>query len=152
MSEQAPQSSPENSPERKRRLTDNCDTCKKDYELTPNNSFLFHYAGQDECDNMLCKCPHCKAQIRIFIGEDTFMAAIDNGIEPICDDRNAPEDIYSRWCRLMGIELPKTYELTDRHEATIRKFGENLLAIPDEVFWDNIEAETDRPFPQKWID
>lgn len=152
MSEQAP--IPQNNPEKKKnqRITDNCDTCKKDYELTPNNTFLFHYAGQDELDNMFCTCPHCKSKIRIFIGEDTFRQAIDNGIEPICDEKYAPEDIYERWARLQGIEFPKTYELTDRHEATVRKFGESLLAIPDAVFWDNIEAETNHPYNQKWID
>lgn len=44
-----------------------------------------------------------------------------------------------------------TYELTDRHERLIRAFGEALLNIPEDLFWDGIENDTERPYPEKWV-
>lgn len=146
------QSTPNSNPEKQRRITDNCDTCKKDYELTPNNTFLFHYAGQEELDNMFCTCPHCKSKIRIFIGDDTFRQAVDNGIEPICDDKYAPEDLYKKWCALNGIELPKTYELTDRHNKLIGHFGLTMANMPDDLLYDELTSDHGRPHPTRWID
>lgn len=145
------QSNPESNPEKQRRLTDNCDNCNQDYELTPENTELYYYITQDDCTHLLCTCPNCNYKTRIFIGDETFGQAVENGIEPIVK-KNAPQGIYEKWLELNGVQLPPTYELTNRHEATVRKFGDALLAIPDELFWDNIEAETDRPHPQKWID
>lgn len=143
----------ENNPEKNHPpLRDNCDRCKEDYDLTPDNTELYHYSSQDELDNIVCACPNCSYRTVIFIGKQTFEIAVARGITPNCDDKNAPEEVYEMWRELKGFELPKTYELTNRHEALVHKFGEALMAMPDEIFWDNIEAETDRPYNEKWID
>ncbi len=143
----------EPSPERKiQPLFDDCMNCDARYQLNPENAGARHYPGQAECDYIICKCPNCKYITRIFVGAESMQDARDNGLTVHEDEKYAEPDIYDRWCQVNGIELPKTYELTDRHEAIIRKFGENLLAVPDDIFWDNIEADPGKPYPLKWID
>ncbi len=152
MSEQAPSGG--NTPEKKRKevpLTDDCSRCEKIYPLTADNAYLFHYSNEKESkDNLYCVCPHCDYRTRIFIGEETFKTAVDNGIG-LGVEKYAPEGAYDDWYELRGFVKPDTYELTDRHEAIIRKFGETILAIPDDLFWDTIEDDTQKPYPQKWI-
>lgn len=153
MSEQAPQSNPENSPEKKQKevpLTDDCSKCNKRYALTKENTYMFHYTNDEGKDNLYCVCPNCDHRTRIFIREETFEAAVNNGIG-LGVEKYAPEGVYNDWSQLQGIVPPETYELTNRHEAIIRKFGETILAIPDDMFWDNIEDDTQKPYPQKWI-
>lgn len=139
-------------PEKERKpLIDNCDGCDQDYELTAGNTILNHYSTQDECDHLICNCPNCGYVTMMFIGEKTFQQAVDNGIH-VQVEKNAPRNVYDGWAELHEINAPKTYELTNRHEAIIRKFGDTIMNMPPEIFWDNIEAPTEKPYPLRWID
>lgn len=130
-------------------LTDNCDGCQTDYKITPDNGKIVHHAEQPECDYIICSCPNCNYRTMIFINDTTFEHGVRTGLD-LEVNKYADENTYKWWTEVKGIQLVKTYELTDRHEAIIRKFGENILAIPDDVFWDNIEAESSRPYPEMW--
>lgn len=132
-------------------LYDDCSGCKERYQITANNSAAYHYEKQSECDFLLCVCPNCNFKTRIFINEHTMGIVRDNAIPVLEHEPYADENIYSDWLELNEIELPNTYELTDRHEETVRKFGETLINMPNELFWDNIEAEQPRPYPERWI-
>lgn len=141
----------DNTPEKKQvPLTDDCDGCEKRYALTDRNAYLFHYSDQDELDHLYCVCPNCNYRCRMFINEATFQTAVDNGIG-LSVEKYAPDHIHAMWLELNGYTPPATYELTDRHEALIHRFGEAIVAMPPELFWDNIEAETDKPYPLRWI-
>ena len=50
-----------------------------------------------------------------------------------------------------SIDSVRSYELTERHEELIRAFGASLLNIPEDLFWDGMEGETDRPYPNRWV-
>lgn len=142
-----------NNPEKQKPtpLYDDCGECEQRYQLTNENSAAYHYGKQSECDFMLCVCPHCSGRTRIFIGPETLAEARNNDITVLETEDYADQNIYLTWCGLMGIELPKSYELTNRHEAIIRKFGETLLNIPDDLLMDGFESDHEKPYPQKWI-
>lgn len=131
-------------------LFDTCDNCEKKYQITNKNALAYHFDKQPECDFIVCACPNCKQPVRIYIGSDSLEQARTNEID-IEVQTYADDETYELWCGLNGIELPKTYKLTDRHEALIHKFGETLLNIPDSLFWDNIEGDTGKPFTQRWV-
>lgn len=140
-------------PEKKKAqpLFDDCNNCEKRYQLTNANAGARHYPKQPECDYLLCICPHCKTKMRIFCGQETIQDARDNNLVVIEDEPYAEPEIYDAWIRVNGIELPKTYELTDRHEEIIRKFGETLLNIPPDLLIDGFESEHSRPYPMRWV-
>jgi hypothetical protein len=143
----------EHSPEKQRKyqpLKDNCDTCSKEYPITSENGQVFHHAEQPELDHILCQCPYCDSRFRIFIGEDTLESAAHFKL-PFTVEKYGSDDIHERWIQANGYKVPQTYELTPRHDALVAKFGENLMAMPPELFWDNIEGETGHPYPETWI-
>lgn len=143
---------PNNNPEKRQGpLTDNCDKCGEDYELTPDNTVLLGYSVDDHMDNVICRCPHCSWRTRIFIGRNTFAQAVNNGIEPIIE-KYAGNAVVNDFEELRGMERIETYELTNRHEAIIHRFGEIILAMPDQMLYDGFHDETNKPYPQKWID
>ena len=73
-------------------------------------------------------------------------------IEVFDDEPYADDNAYSDWLDVKGIELPKTYELTDRHEKLIGAFATALATIPDEYLYDLIVDDGyDKPYPQRWI-
>lgn len=134
-------------------LWDNCDNCSTDYELTPKNTAARLYPKQEECSYLFCVCPNCNFRTRIFCGPETLEQAATLGIEIHADEMYAEPDIYHSWLDLNGIELPKTYELTNRHEAIVRRFGEIILSAPNEHLYDLItDTGYNKPHPQKWID
>jgi hypothetical protein len=132
-------------------ITDKCDGCGVGYYITSFNGLIYHFEGQPECDYLFCACPECNYRTRIYVNQRTIDNARCLGIPEDNKDKYPDEGIYREWCAVVGIELPSTYELTPRHEETIRKFGDALLTIPDELFWDGIESEHGRPFPETWI-
>jgi hypothetical protein len=131
-------------------LTDNCDRCEETYDITPSNGKIVHHANQPECDYIHCTCPHCEYQTMIFIGDNSFEQGVNSGLD-VQVNKFASVETHAWWMQIKGIVEPKTYELTDRHEALVKKFGENILAIPDSVFWDNVEAPTEHPYPNLWV-
>ena len=143
-----------NSPEKKKSgpLTDDCSKCGEIYTLTPENTVLNHYSTDDNMDNLICRCPHCQWRTRIFIRENTFEQAVNEGI-PLIAEKYAGEAVVNDFQELMGMVPVETYELTNRHEAIIRRFGEVVLSTPDEHLFDLI-ADTGygKPHPLKWID
>ena len=133
-------------------MYDDCSRCETRYRLTPDNSALYLYTKQPECTFLYCVCPKCDFRTRIFVGEETTQQSVDNGLRVFAEDY-AGESVYSDWIELKGIELPKTYELTNRHEALIHKMGEILLNTPDEHLYDLItDTGYGKPHPLKWID
>lgn len=48
-------------------------------------------------------------------------------------------------------ELPR-YELTDRLEELVQKFGRALTNMPTDLLYDEITTPTNRPYPERWID
>ena len=140
-------------PEKKKpaAMYDDCSRCETRYKITPDNSALYLYTKQPECTFLYCVCPKCDFRTRIFVGKETVQLSVDTGLRIIAEDY-AGENVYSDWIELKGIELPRTYELTNRHEALIQKFGEALLSMPDQMLYEGFHDETDNPYPQKWID
>lgn len=146
MSEQTP------SPEERKEPTplfDDCSRCEKRYQITKDNSGGIWYEKQPECSYLMCTCPNCQFVTRIFSNQHVMDIAKDNGIYVITE-KYADDNIYSDWLELMGIELPKTYELTTRHEELIRKFGDTVMAMPDDLLYDEITSDHDKPHPQRW--
>ena len=132
-------------------LFDDCLNCEKRYQITKENSGGMYFPKQPECSYLLCCCPNCGNKTRIFSSQHVMDLAVENGIYIMDEQPYADENIYSDWLELMGIELPKTYELTPRHEEIIRKFGETLLNMPDDLLYDCITDEGDTPYPMRWV-
>ena len=132
-------------------IYDTCDNCEQEYQITSENALVYHFGKQPECDFIICACPDCKQPIRIYIDEESLQQARNNGLSVEESEPYADDETYELWCGLYGIELPKVYELTNRHEALIHKFGETLLNIPDSLFWDSIEADPGTPYPLRWV-
>lgn len=145
MSERSPEQQP-----KKEVLTDTCDGCGVKYRLTKQNAEGRHYEGQQDCDYILCSCPKCSFRTRIFVSQHVMKLAIEAGITVVDEEPYADEETYQGWLRVNNIELPKSYELTDRHEAIIHKFGEAVLNMPDQLLYDGFHDETDRPYPNRW--
>lgn len=149
MSEQAPNPEEHKEPTP---LFDDCSNCEKRYQLTPANSAVYHYNKQSECDFLFAVCPHCKQQQRMFCGQDVINLARENGLKVVEDEDYADQNIYRSWLEVNEITLPETYELTDRHEELIRKFGETMLNMPDDLLYDEItDFNQPKPHPQRWI-
>lgn len=135
-----------------RPMFDDCGNCEFRYQMKPENSAVYKYAKQPECNFLFCVCPNCKTPSRIFIpDEDTLNEARANGLHVIEDEDYADQDIYESWFEAEGLVAPKEFELTDRQETIMRKFGDALMQIPDSLFWDNIEAETGKPYTNRWV-
>lgn len=151
MSEQIPNQSPEH--ERQARpIYDDCSNCEQRYQLTPDNTAGRIYPKQAECSYLLCVCPNCNNKTRIFCNDVTFEVAALNDIHIFDDEPFADDNVYSDWLELKGIELPKSYELTDRHEKMIGAFATALATVPDEHLYDLITDEGyNQPYPQRWI-
>lgn len=143
-----------NNPERKKEqpLHDDCLSCDTKYNLDPSNSAGRYYPGQKECSYLYCVCPNCNQPTRVFCNDSTIDQAKREGLHIFDDEKYAEPEIYDAYCRAYGIELPKTYELTPRHEDIIRKFGETLINIPDDLLIDGFESEHLKPYPQRWIE
>lgn len=142
------QSSPEQQP---KPLYDNCGNCEQDYELTSENSIVQLYSKQTECSFLFCICPNCSYKTRIYINPYTVTRAQELGIEVVDSEPYAPQPIYDEWCEVKGIELPKTYELTNRHEQIIGKFATALASTPDEHLYDLItDTGYNQPYPLRW--
>lgn len=135
-------------------LFDDCITegCGTRYQLTPQNTAGRIYPGQRDCNYLLCVCPGCNGKTRIFAVDNTLEQAALNGIEIFDDEPYAEPEIYDAWCRAAGIELPKTYELTDRHEALIGKFALTMANMPDDLLYDELTSDHGRPHPTRWVD
>lgn len=138
-------------------LTDKCDNCKQTYAINEHTGRLYEFYQQPECNYVMCQCPNCHFRTQIFLGEQQFTYAIQSGV-PLrkVDEENPPqryadEQTYNSWLEVKGIELPATHELTQRHEKTVREFGQAILNIPDELFWDGMESEHGTPYPLRWI-
>ena len=147
MSEHAPEREPKIQP-----IFDDCSNCETRYQLTAMNTAGRLYPKQPDCNYLLCVCPNCKYRTRIFCNETTLEVAALNGIEVFDDEPYADDNAYSDWLDVKGIELPKTYELTDRHEKLIRHFGEVVMNMPDALLYDEITSDDHgKPHPQRWI-
>lgn len=147
MSEKAPESEPKPQP-----MFDDCANCDKRYQLTPANSAAYHYRKQPECDFLLCLCPHCQQKIRMFCQPETIELARQNGLTVLEEEDYADQEIYQAWMSVNDLKLPETYELTDRHEELIRKFGETMLGMPADLLYDELtDINQPKPHPQRWI-
>lgn len=146
MSEQ--EQTPEKLP--KPRLFDDCSNCEQRYELTEDNSVVFNYTRQPECNFIYCACPNCDNRTRIFINPHSLEQARVAGIH-IEDEEWASEQVYDDWCELKGIVLPETYQISDRHEKLIGQFGLTLANTPDEHLYDLIVDDGySKPHPPRW--
>lgn len=143
------------SPEERKQPTplyDDCSKCEKRYQITKENSGGMYFTKQPECSYLLCRCPNCGNNTRIFCNEHVIQIAQENDIYIMDSEPYADDNIYSDWLELMGIELPKTYELTDRHEALIEKFGQTVMNMPADLLYDEItDMNQPKPHPQRWI-
>lgn len=151
MSEQAPQNNPE---EEQKPLQDNCDTCKKNYLLTPSNSGINVYELQSECNNIVCQCPHCKAVTRIFLTAETdwLERAQALGIQ-VCTDFLIPDEhVLNQFNKVYGVKAPTRYELTPRHEELVSLFSKTVVNMPPDQLYDEITMEHPRTLPERWAE
>lgn len=145
MSEHAPEKEPVP-------MFDDCMHCEQRYQITADNAAIYHYNKQSECDFLFCVCPNCSGQSRIFCSPETVEVGKQNGLKIVAEEDYADQNIYRSWLELNDIVLPPTYELTDRHEALIKKFGETMLAMPDDLLYDEItDFNHPKPHPQRWV-
>lgn len=156
-----------NNPEYLQPMTDQCSTCEKEYELGINNTFAVEFTKQPECNYFMAKCTHCEDLTKIFCSQDSLERANRQGIVinpdiQLPDGSKRPlggeyadEHTYNQWCQVKGIELPKTYELTARHEEIIKRFGETITAITEQapdLFMDVMsDPAPPQTMPQRWI-
>jgi hypothetical protein len=145
MSEQA------SSPEQRKPLHDNCNSCSEDYDLTPETAELHLHKVNPDCDHLLMRCPHCGTKTALFgINEDTIQRAVDSGIDP--EYHKYPNDsLLNLRLGYLGIELVQPVALTPRHEKLISQFEEVLTTTPDEHLYELIVDDGyNRPYPQRW--
>ena len=130
--------------------------CKVDeYELAENNAAMVDYSDKRECNFLYSRCPGCNGALRMYIdGLDPEEANV-RGLFIVEDEAYPDDDIFEEWLGVKGYELPKTYELTHRHEEMIKRFGETITAITEqapelfmEVMRDPAPPQT---MPQRWI-
>lgn len=143
-----------NNPEKKKNaLTDNCDRCGEDYELTPDTvDVLLSYTVDTHMGNLICTCPNCSHKTRMFIGKETTEQAVQNGI-PLTMHKYAHPVVVNDFQQLRGMEAVETHELTNRHEALIHRMGEILVAVPDDHLYDClVDTNYAKPHPLKWTD
>jgi hypothetical protein len=114
-------------------LEDDCANCDKRYSMTPENSVVFHFTKQSECDYIFTVCDHCKLPTRIFlVGDETYNRALQNGFEPETEEY-APESIWETWMELNELPMPEFHELTPRQEAKIASYGKFLQFVNVDV-------------------
>jgi len=134
--------------------SDTCSRCEQEYPLTPQNTLYVYFEKQEECSYLVCKCTHCGSNTMIFDESISPNDALARDIMVDDADRHAPDEIYKSWLQVKGIELPQSYEITDRHEKLVTKFGENMNALLDnapDIFWGEMnEPNSFRPYPQRW--
>jgi hypothetical protein len=140
----------ESNPERqKAKLTDKCNDCGKKYELTDSNTIAYLYSEYAAANHLDCTCPNCSKLWTIFIGQETTEKLRSTDI--YIQSKTLPDDdVLKKYIGLREIPLIEQYEITPRQEAIVSKFGEAILNMPPEIFWDNIEAVTEKPYPSRW--
>ena len=47
---------------------------------------------------------------------------------------------------------PKTYPLNHRQETLIKKLGETMAAMPDDLLYDELTSEHGHPHPDRWAE
>lgn len=53
--------------------------------------------------------------------------------------------------KLPDIDI-KTFPLNSRQEKLIKKFGETVLAMPDDLLYDELTMEHNKPHPERWAE
>jgi hypothetical protein len=112
----------EQEPRKEQHLTDCCDNCEQDYDLTPNNTALRKFNKKPECNYLYTIHADCSNPTIIFIGSETTEVALEAGI-PFVEDDYPEEEEYDRWLKVNEIELIKEHELSPRQENFIKYFG-----------------------------
>lgn len=67
-------------------------------------------------------------------------------------DKEMYYQYFGRYEPLPPVVEPKTYELTDRLEELVQKFGRALTNMPTDLLYDEITSDHGRPHPERWID
>lgn len=129
--------------------------CKVDeYELAENNAAMADYSEKRECNFLYSICPGCSGELRVYIEGLDPEEANKRGLSVDDSETYPDDDIFEEWLSVKGHEVPKTYELTTRHEALVKKFGETITAITEqapELFMDVMSDPAPRQtMPQRW--
>lgn len=134
---------------------DQCSKCETVYQLNQDTAVFKYFEKQPECSFLVCQCPNCEHMCQIYDDSVDVWGAEARGITINDTDEYASPEHYQGWLKLKGIELPKEYELTMRHEALVKKFGETISAMsslaPD-LFWDEISSPQPRQtMASRWV-
>lgn len=82
--------------------------------------------------------------------------AADDAAEAMAARRQQKEQQVSEQRKSGGESTPepevKTYELTSRLEDEVNRFRQALEAMPDDLLAEGWGDDTDRPYPDRWID
>lgn len=146
MTERAPKNPEEELPP----IYEQCPNCDQEYAHAEDNTKLFLFDKQPECNYVACRCPECRDTAIYLIDLSWAASVIKRGV-PVKAEDYASDDVYDMWLRYKGIELPKTHELTPRHEKIIGSFATTLANCPDELLYGFITDDNkDLPYPQRW--
>ena len=134
---------------------ESCDNCNHEYDFSPEVATLNLFINDPMCNFIMAVCPQCGVNTRIFLTGDAIVHIISECKLGFSLASDATDELKAAAKSLYGepdevaVQV-ETYELTDRQEQAISGFGSALEAIPDELFWDCINDDTDRPYPQDW--
>lgn len=132
------------------------EACSVDeYVLDEGNAAMVDYSDKRECNFVFSKCPSCEHALRVYVSDLDPEQANVRGLFVIENEAYPDDAIFEEWLGVKGYELPKTYELTDRHEDMIKRFGETITAITEqapELFMDVMsDPAPPQTMPQRWI-
>ena len=73
-------------------MHENCDSCKRDYEFTPESAQLNIFIEDPLCNHIMATCPHCGNKERIFVSADSLTHVVQEcrlgfSLQPRADDK-----------------------------------------------------------------
>ena len=131
----------------------NNEECPVDeYELNGNNAAMGHYEDKTECNFIYSVCPRCSHRLRVYVEGLDPEEANKRGLQIVDDEAYPDDNIFEEWLGAKGYEVPKTYELTDRHEKAIAGLADVLKNIPDDLLMGVMsDPAPPQTMPQRWI-
>lgn len=161
-------------------MTFTCDTCNGEYEPSPGNASARVYLSDAACNHIEVRCSHCGAIEVIYLRPRRFEDVVRRGRLRTAVHAEASDELRRRAARSWaeaeaeaqaephadnhagdhaddhagetGMPSLRTYRLTARHEVLLHSFRMTLENMPDDLLWEELEAEHDRRHPERWID
>jgi hypothetical protein len=145
-------------------MTLTCDRCAGEYEARAGSAVAHVFVKDSRCNHLEARCWHCGTTEVVFLGPHRLQDAVRAGRLEVELKAEAPSSLRLRaeraWAAAEAeapdgdadVRAPRQHDLTPRHERLVESFGETLTSIPDDLLWEELQADHDRDHPERWTD